>query len=423
VAAITVKLGVQSDVSELESEVLSLSPEEAEAALGEPETSDVLGLGTIGRGAVDEAFDTTGLVADVMNKTHAEQVQMASMRRVVAESLAGVNYTVRAVGREIYIELDRGVGLIPAWNPPTNAGIKRFALLSWTSKMGTPSFSLPAGAAVSGGTCPGATAGQSIVPAAQLRAAARGVVEVIGRPVRLDQAVCQYCYATGGQYATGQVQFAQVLRYIWVRQALADGTFVPTMTWAVDHANYYLDGTGKMKEEVIDPETGTARWEKIPAPRERDQRRYFRLHDSGDFFSPQYLAAWKQVTLALPDITFWAPSRVWTMRAFCDAVNEINNPPANLIIRPSAFHTNEIAPRDLGPGWAQGSVVYSDSNKPGGGKHPRLTDSDRPYDWDCQAYTTENDHHTCRSALAPDGESGCRACWRHPDAEICYTLH
>ena len=38
---------------------------------------------------------------------------------------------------------------------------------------------------------------------------------------------------------------------------------------------------------------------------------YFRVHDSGDLFSPAYTWAWLRIVQALPDVKFWFPTRSW----------------------------------------------------------------------------------------------------------------
>jgi hypothetical protein len=242
---------------------------------------------------------------------------------------------------------------------------------------------------------------------------------VIGKPVRLQQAICQYCYAEGGQYSTGQVQFAQVLRFVWCRDALRvgdrlwspfDGTEPPptavawldAMSYAIEHADYLNEGGHRGK---------------IDYPPERHPGRYFRIHDSGDFWGPGYIWLWKQLANRFADITFWAPSRYWAVsRQAIDHVNQINSPAQNLIIRPSAYHVNEAPPRDLGPGWVRGSTAFAIDEKQHGAARG-------DFSWDCQTYAVEDEKHTCRHALAPDGEIGCRACWRHVEREVNYTLH
>lgn len=211
------------------------------------------------------------------------------------------------------------------------------------------------------------------------------------------------CYATGGNYRYGSKQLTQVVVLAWTRQAVKDGSFVEVMDWAVKNANYHLDASS------ID---GTS----YP-PEHRGL--FFRIHDSGDFFSREYLAAWKAVADANPDVTFWAPTRVWATSWGIRAVNEINRNPRNLILRPSSYEVNSPALEGLGPGWASWSVVYAKAVKPPGGP----MHASGPFNWDCQAYAAEAEAHSCRHALAPDGATGCRACWLHPELSVNYTLH
>lgn len=404
-AAITIKFGVQADVNELESEL-----------------ANETGRGLSGLG--DTNTDAASLA-----QSHASLLNMVYLRRACAEVLAGRDdgrgprkITVSFEGRNVWLNLDRPLPQEPAWNPPTQDGLRRFKLTSWTSKMGTPSFSLPAGAPALGGSCPGAAGGQSPVPVNPRKAQLRVVSNILGTEVEPAKAICQHCYAEGGQYSTGQVQYAQLMRFAWAQAAVADGTFVAVMDWAVKNANYYLGGKGKMKTDDVDDD-GKPIY--IPVRGERDGEKYFRIHDSGDFFSLQYLAAWVEVAHRNPDVTFWAPSRIWALPEWLRAVNQINTAP-NLVIRPSAYAINErdlvTRPRDtrfapnplkrLGPGWAAGTTVYGDKITPkdldGSVIEPNIA-----FDWDCKAYQTDNDKVTCRDAMSPDGQRGCRACWKH----------
>lgn len=358
---------------------------------------------------------------EVLDKTHAELLNTAYIRQAVEQSLIGRSYHVQARDikgarpNEVFIILDGPIvegfedgETVAAWSPPATPNAQQFKVLSWTSKMGAPSFSLPAGPAEAGGSCPGAAAGQSIVPAKKLLQASNLVRNITGKPVRLQQAICQYCYAEGGQYSTGQVQFAQVLRYLWTVQSSKTpegrAAWVEAMSYAVEHANYRLEGGKVGKTEYLP---------------ERFEGRYFRIHDSGDFFSKKYLMMWKEVANRHPDILFWAPTRCWATPWGIKAVNEINAGESNLVIRPSAYHINEPAPlpEQLGPGWAKGSTCYHISLVPQGA-------AEGAYDFDCQAYAVDSEHVTCRNATGPDGNPGCRACWRFGDEmAINYTLH
>jgi Gene product 88 len=391
------------------------------------------------------AAETCPLPVEALAQSHHGLLQLVWARQAVEDMLAGRTFRVQngtidgKDPRSIYIVVEGGIGGGPAWNPTTNPGLSNFSLLSWTSKMNCPSWSIPAGAPQIGGTCPGAVGGQSIVPLEALRAGQRNVQRVIGGAVRVDAAICEQCYATGGQYSTSNVQYSQVLRHLWARQAIdqinpATGRtmFVDTMSAAITTADFKLNGGSPSAE---DPE-------KLKLPPERTGRRFFRIHDSGDFFSAAYLAQWKIVADAFPDITFWAPSRIWATSWGVEAVNDINRHPTNFVIRPSAYHIGQAPPIDLGPGWAGGTTVIPKAENEGmtpereamvreaesrlglakpdvrkpGGPDPRYT-------WDCRAYAQKKGNHTCRNAISPTGEQGCRACWIFPNEIVNYTLH
>jgi hypothetical protein len=395
------------------------------------------GRGAPGLHGLGDANPLTAHAWNSLQKSHSELVRMGFARQVTLDQLRERRYTVEARVNK------KGVGTLTlvldqpitgaSWNAAGGQDIRRIDLLSWTSKMGCPSFSLPAGALEIGGACPGAVGGQSVVPEDALRAGQAHVTAVTQMPVSISNSICEKCYATGGDYIYGSNVLAQSVRLMWVRAALKDKTFVDTMAWAVEHADYLLDG-GKVEKNTYDPE--------------RFEGRYFRIHDSGDFISRSYLAAWKQVADRFRDgpnkITFWAPTRVWATHWGIDAVNEINADAkhgSNLIIRPSIYHVNEQIPaRNLGLGWANWSVVYHQRVKTGlfqvrhkdatrgAGAPTALTDVPA-YDWDCQAYTTKSSH-TCRNARGPQdtgagmhGDDGCRACWVVPKASINYTEH
>ena len=395
---------------------------------------------------------------EVLAQAHAGLLTMTYVRSAVEASLAGRAFRVQngdASGlrtRDVFLILDGPIGSQPAWNPPSNPAVRQFKLLSWTSKMSCPSWSLPAGVPESGGTCPGAAGGQSIVATERLIAAQDLVTRVTGKPVNLAQCVCEFCYAEGGQYSTGSVQYAQVLRHLWARQAIEmpacapDGSpstmFIETMVAAIQGANFRLAGGISTTEEITDGATATTRRETTSLPPEPSGRRFFRVHDSGDFFSAEYLRQWKAVADRLTEIMFWAPTRIWATSWGITAVNEINGAaPSNLIIRPSAFEVNEPTPgpRELGPGWAAGTTVIAAGQDLGMTpdraryvaaieRRPVASGSDPRYDWSCRAYATDDQKHTCRRAVAPPGMggphgTGCRACWVAPGEIINYALH
>lgn len=424
-SAITPFLEQQGDPVETEAtdEELAVPADVSAAEQGTLEDSkgaSVVGnLQGLGSPTPQDIFSIGELTSEVLDQTHAELLNTAWIRAAVEQSLLGRSYRVQARDvaggrpKQVFIILDGPIvagweegETVAAWSPAASPNAQQFKVLSWTSKMGAPSFSLPAGPLEAGGSCPGAAAGQSVVPLAKLRKSAAIVHRVIGKPVRLQQAICQYCYAEGGQYSTGQVQFAQVLRYVWTRQATQNAglrkAWIDAMSYAIDNADYRLEG-GKVG--------------KIDYPPEQHPGRFFRIHDSGDFFSKQYLSMWREVARNFSDISFWAPTRCWATSWGVAAVNELNAGDSNLIIRPSSFHVNEEPPRELGPGWAKGSTAFHISLKDEG-------HAAGDFNWDCQTYAVDDEKHTCRHAMSPGRQTGCRACWVYGEKlEINYTLH
>lgn len=401
-AAITFKFGVQSQIT----------PEESRLA---SEKDTLRGLG-----------DASAIDAAVLSQTHAALWNMTYLRSACAQILEGRTISVEFKGRNVWLVLDRPLPQEPAWNPPTQDGLRRFKLLSWTTKMGTPSFSLPAGAPSMGGSCVGASGGQTLVPLTTRRKQMETVAAITGHAVSPARAICQHCYAEGGQYSTGQVQYAQLIRFAWVQQAVRDGTFAQVMSWAVKNADYRLDGKGKVEDE---DDNGDKIF--VPARGERDGKKYFRIHDSGDFFSLDYVAAWRAVADDNPDVTFWAPTRIWAVgQKVIDQVNAINAPLRNLILRPSAYQINAAQRISFGPGWAAGTTVFGEKRVPQD-FNGDVIEPNPAFDWDCKAYQTDTDKVTCRDAKAPDGQVGCRACWKYGDRGglggrglvVNYTLH
>ncbi len=366
-------------------------------------------------------WDTDMQLRDkALASSHSQLIRTSWMRHAIYVAMEGVFIRLRTVnardGLVATVKLDlvdaNGEKVIitdPPWNRANAGGA---TLLTWTGKMGAPSFSIPAGPPNFGGSCPGALGGQSIVPVGQLLKAQAMVANVLQKPVDIARCVCQFCYAETGNYSYGTKHVTQMINYLWAKQAVLEGgNFVEVMDWAVKHTDYFLDGD---KEWLEGDQNGL--------PPERHPGRFFRIHDSGDFFSRAYLAAWSQVAAMNPDISFWAPSRLWAINNWVNDVAKSPGIPPNLIIRPSAFMVNDPPPAaDLGPGWTAWSVVYAPEQKPfvTPGPHPNPA----AYNWDCQAYMVKGDKHNCRRAEAPDGEPGCRACWLNPDQSINYTLH
>jgi len=375
----------------------------------------------------------------IIDQAHAQLLQVAWTRRIIVDQLRDRTIRPYYDGRDIFLHLEGGPIGGPLWNPLTD--IERTNLLSWTTKMAAPSFSLAAGSKVMGGSCPGATAGQSLVPDSIRSEASKPLIQVLKlKPVKLSFAICEFCYAEHGQYAAASVQLHQLLRKAWVQRALHEDihgnrtrpgdpqcAFVQLMIEAIENADYCRDGCRVDKKEVLPEAQHWRRW------------RFFRIHDSGDMFSPEYLQGWKNIANHFhpqryqgshQPIRFWAPTRIWAVGpGMVETVNRINTPvegeETNLVLRPSAYHIDQRGPggnqgRDpLGPGWAAPTVVLRHETVESGRKA-------QIFDWQCEAYAAE-DGPNCRKANGLDQNGakkrGCRTCWMHTTSRVNYTLH
>ena len=184
------------------------------------------------------------------------------------------------------------------------------SVLTATSKMPGPSFSLPAKRA-----CPNAKG-----------TICHGTISATGKRIG-------GCYAAKGCYRYRSVSKAQDTRFDWIRDCLktAAGTehFIHVMVRAI---------------------------RAVDAP-------YFRGHDSGDFFSVAYVEAWIQICSQLPNVRFWFPTREWQVKSASpfqmlnprmDALKRLAALP-NVTVRPSALDVGDDAP--IVPGLAAGSTV------------------------------------------------------------------
>src|SRR5215831_3901084 len=120
-------------------------------------------------------------------------------------------------------------------------------LLTQTSKMPGPSWSLPAHRA-----CP-----------------------------RANGTICDSCYASKGCYQYASTRNAQELRFRWT---------VESMRTLANRAEWIRHMVQAIRE------TGC---------------KYFRVHDSGDMFNVAYAESWLEVCRMLPHVRFWIPTRAW----------------------------------------------------------------------------------------------------------------
>lgn len=372
-----------------------------------------------------------------IEQMHVGQTRMVWVRRALTDWIAENKIQFRIVqrGPDLGFEISQPFQNTQfQWLLDKSKNQSFFILIGEAGKMGCPTWDLPAGSPVLGGACPAATAGQSTVPLKIRKKAEPAVNE----PVRLQEAICQICYAEGGNYSTFTTQLGELLRYWWTRQLLDEGRadeWVATMVDAIQRAPFPV-------ERVLDPRTGRP---VLP----------MRVHSSGDFFSQAYAKAWIEIANRLPEVLFWAPTRTWAAGGWVSFWAEhmktaVHN---NLIVRPSAYHTDDPAIAEGGrmipcqtfkegvverpeTPWGGGypfssrgtTAVYRDNdlNFRAGRNVPQIAvegSADPRYDWQCGTYAIQDDAHSCRNAIAPDGQVGCRACWVRPDLRVNYTAH
>lgn len=156
-----------------------------------------------------------------------------------------------------------------------------FNLLTKTSTMGCFSFSLPAGKS---GSCVMATPG----------------------------GVCASCYSKINLYNMPTIEKNQWYRFLWTKEMVSENL----VAWVEVMSDSIKDAV---------------------------KNSYFRIHDSGDFYHPDYIWAWYYICKALPDIKFWAPTRVWQSRQinWIAPLRRLSLLP-NVSVRPSALNFNEL---------------------------------------------------------------------------------
>jgi hypothetical protein len=372
--------------------------------------------GAQGLGAARKSCKTPATVA---MKAHAGQAFTIYIRQVAAQILSAPGRTLQFgfEGNHAVLKITPLVTSVeaPPWSP-LGDGDERgtFKVLANVSKMGCPSFSLPAGPGSLGGACPGATQGMSVVNGQLHDNAGKASIRRLSMmpAVSMDEwfatAVCQHCYAAKASYAYFSKQLAQVAVFAWTQHAVKNGSFVPMMIEAIERSPWHKDDPSDRRHLV-----------------KHGYKRVFRLHDSGDFFSPEYVKAWRRIAdhfmpgrgPGTPTI-FWAPTRLWaagTARDWLAAVGPAGDLSTNnMVVRPSAFHVNQHAPAPV-LGESAGSTVHT--------LDEASLKKKRLFQFVCPASRKEEKNSTCLEVPGPDGKMGCRACWVLPGLTISYHIH
>jgi hypothetical protein len=406
---------------------------------------------------------------DAIASSNSEMTRLLWTRSLLQNALSDKTFTLvrRANNVKIVLSSPFDRNTIP-W-ARSSSSARNFSLFSTNSKMRCPTFDLPAGHSLVGGTCPAAgpaqttSIGRGQTPAkASFLSAIPGVKVpgIDGKPTQayqlkvlpgvqslgptgepavydLARTVCSYCYATGGKYGEPSVQIGELVRYSVVSTAVRPGNgalreaLIQAILWQIPQLPYDKWQVGKIRqrdasgvdedeseegEKVVEdapvetPDEIRARMAKYP--------NVVRVHSSGDFFSKEYAAFWVEIAQRLyaehgMKYMLWAPTRTHVLDNFADFWRTAKVPP-NFVIRPSAYHLGDYAP--AAQGLSQGTSVLTpeDSAESKGTK----------FDHQCGVYDLAKGNKTCVDALAPDGTKGCRACWvRGDDLRVNYVAH
>jgi hypothetical protein len=338
-------------------------------------------------------------------------------------------------------------------------GKTNVALLTSTSKMTCPSFSLAAGPPEEGGTC----------LAARVPAGGKGL-RVPGRIF-----VCDGCYALERQYKFQDPNTAQAARAAWVvrrlredptgtalardlvlalvdearcgtHSAIRDGLAQRIRTefgvWREGRLWIPVDlGRGGKRREIgwmpakitpLPPDTGFRDSRAVLAAREPPEEAiagFFRIHDAGDVTvtaDPKlwsaYIATWGMVAAALPHVVFWLPTRAYVLKTLiADLVRAKAAARGNLVVRPSSLHVGDPPPRIPGLDAGTGTLPDAQSVIPGGAwrcpvQVPRWDPDAVPSRKERRDRGERGEFVTDRSCL----DAGCRRCWLDPTTAVAY---
>jgi hypothetical protein len=133
------------------------------------------------------------------------------------------------------------------------------------------------------------------------------------------------CYAEKGSYSRSSVKRAQAARFDWTVQSMR--TVEGREAWVA-----YMVSAIEACSVKMGP--------------------YFRVHDSGDMFNAAYTECWYRVSVELPDIEFWIPTRAWQqpghglLNMFDPIVHWLHRLAMlpNVTVRPSALNFGDYAP-------------------------------------------------------------------------------
>lgn len=224
-------------------------------------------------------------------------------------------------------------------------------LLTLTSKMAAPSFSLPAGSNMGGGTCSAAdlmreseylekehicsvcyAMGANYAKAINIWGGCSGLgwtMDMLrdhgakGLGDRLVAAICAYARfssqappnAGGKGFKRSDVEIG-----VWSKDeqtilAPSRGVLAPLRMTQIDFRGQLKAIVSEVTGEKISNVSSLFVEDRV---KNGEVAGFFRIHDSGDFslprFPDQYIQAWGHVIKSLPHVYFWAPTRLWAGR-------------------------------------------------------------------------------------------------------------
>lgn len=259
-----------------------------------------------------------------------------------------------------------------------------------------------------------------------------------GNPASINKprGICKLCYAAGGNYQYPTVKDTMGKRRELTRDPRA---FTKAMLQALENPWGHSRMSGDPKDRAF--------------YRKHMPNEFFRVHDSGDFWSPQYALAWADICEARPDLTFWFPTRVWasprswisqvdgrtyTRRSMISALTDLASLD-NVVLRCSMLEFDDYPRRVTGmeiPGASAptGAIVMHELHKTVSGEKQvfgvRVPARELSKDgswwkkaWICPAYKALSKRFNCQQAVGPDGTSPCRACWTDRKLSVVYPAH
>ena len=212
-----------------------------------------------------------------------------------------------------------------------------------------------------------------------------------------ENAICNDCYALKGTYNFSNVKKALNAKAKFLINSLRNDngkTFIEEMVKQITEA--YGSGRKKISGGKFD-------------------KRFFRVHDSGDLFSPQYINCWIEICKRLPKIRFWFPTREYIRNSQLPHLRALHKL-ENVVVRPSALSVNAPVPQIEGLGKGTGVHTEQHSNS----YYCPATVNRAKYsltEWKKMDKAEQKKNSTCEGV-------GCKLCFiKNQNLDIVYLSH